>query len=141
MSKSHYTATMTLTDAEIAANPIGTEIIYEDAQVRVWQIVLQPGEEAPFHTHMLDYTTVVIEGDEIERYHGDGTVDKLVVNPGAIMRWYHGPLQHSLRNTGSRRFHNVVVEVKSLSADQASNAQRAEEATLVRRVPLPDRHA
>jgi hypothetical protein len=88
---------------------------------------------------MLDYTTVVIEGDEIERYNGDGSADKLIVKPGAIMRWYHGPLQHSLRNTGSRRFHNVVIEVKSLKtvdANNASAAHRSDEAALVGRVPV-----
>jgi quercetin dioxygenase-like cupin family protein len=35
-------------------NPIGTELVFEDAHVRVWRIVLEPGDEAPWHTHALD---------------------------------------------------------------------------------------
>jgi quercetin dioxygenase-like cupin family protein len=133
---------MSLTEQEIAANPIGTHIIYEDEQVRVWNIVLEPGEVAPVHTHFLDYTTVVVEGDEIERYNGDGSADKLVVKPGAIMRWHQGPQVHSLRNTGSRRFHNVVVEIKGRNADfdkgepTSQRSQQTNQEALVRRVPL-----
>jgi predicted metal-dependent enzyme (double-stranded beta helix superfamily) len=135
---------MTLSEQEIAANPIGTEVIFEDDQVRVWRIMLQPGEEAPFHTHELDYTTVVIEGDEIERYNGDGSADKLILQPGAIMRWHQGPQQHSLRNTGAQRFHNVVVEVKAINADftRSDNSGLVSvNSGLVQRVPLPRRDA
>ena len=52
-----------LSPDEIAANPIGTDLIYEDERIRVWRIELAPGEVAGFHTHMLDYTTVVVDGD------------------------------------------------------------------------------
>ena len=35
-----------LSPDEIAANPIGTELIYEDERIRVWRIELAPGEVA-----------------------------------------------------------------------------------------------
>ena len=49
--------------ADPKSNPIGTELVYEDDSVRVWRIELAPGETAGWHTHYLDYTTVVVEGD------------------------------------------------------------------------------
>ncbi len=106
-----------LSPAEIAANPIGTELIFEDDRVRVWRIELAPGKEAAFHTHELDYTTIVVEGDLVERPNADGSVDRIALQPGAIMRWYQGPLGHSLRNAGARPFRNVIVELKSLPAN------------------------
>ena len=33
-----------LSPEEIAANPIGTDLIYEDERIRVWRIELAPGE-------------------------------------------------------------------------------------------------
>jgi hypothetical protein len=33
------------------------------------------------------------------------------------MRWYDGPLEHSLKNSGTKPFRNVIVEIKSLTAD------------------------
>ncbi len=93
-------------------NPIGTELVYEDDAVRVWRIELAPGEVAGWHTHYLDYTTVVVEGDVVERPNADGTVDRIEVKPGAIMRWNQGTLRHALRNVGTKTFRNVIVEVK-----------------------------
>ena len=98
-------------------NPIGTDLLFEDDRIRIWQIVLEPGEEAPFHTHLLDYTSISIEGDVVERPNGDGSVDRLPVTPGAFTRWYQSTPSHSLRNVGTKRFRNVIVELKGVPAD------------------------
>ena len=102
---------------ELGQNPIGTSLLFEDDRVRVWQIVLDPGEEAPAHTHFLDYTSISIEGDVVERPNGDGTVDRLPVTPGAFTRWYKSTPTHSLRNVGTTRFRNVIIELKGVPAD------------------------
>ena len=84
-------------EADPKGNPIGTELVYEDDSVRVWRIELAPGETAGWHTHYLDYTTVVVEGDVVERPNADGSVDRIEVKPGAIMRWNQGTLRHALK--------------------------------------------
>ena len=99
------------------ANPIGTAMIFEDERVRIWRIELEPGEEAPVHTHYLDYTSIIVEGDVVERCNADGTRERLAVQPGGITRWYQSTQQHGLKNIGTRRFRNVIVEVKHLVAD------------------------
>jgi glyoxylate utilization-related uncharacterized protein len=93
---------------------VGTELAFEDERVKVWRIDLEPGQETPFHTHQLDYTSVIVEGDVVERLNGDGTVDRLVVQPGGFMRWHQGTQRHALRNSGSVRFRNVIVELKDV---------------------------
>jgi quercetin dioxygenase-like cupin family protein len=93
-------------------NPIGTELVYEDDAVRVWRIELAPGEEAPWHTHELDYTTVVIEGGLVERPNDDGTIDRFDLKPGDLMRGHEGTIRHMVRNVGTTRFSNVIVEIK-----------------------------
>src|SRR3989440_12205380 len=109
----YHTAGGAMTDAaDPKGNPIGTELVYEDDSVRVWRIDLAPGETAGWHTHYLDYTTVVVEGDLVERPNADGSVDRIEVKPGAIMRWNQGTLRHALRNIGTKTFRNVIVEVK-----------------------------
>src|SRR5262249_15692778 len=62
--------------ADPKSNPIGTELVYEDDSVRVWRIELAPGETAGWHTHYLDYTTVVVEGDVVERPNADGSGER-----------------------------------------------------------------
>lgn len=111
-----------LSPEEIAANPIGTDLIYEDERIRVWRIELAPGEVAAFHTHELDYTTVVVDGEAVERPNSDGTTDLIPVAPGQLMRWYEGTQRHGLKNAGSKPFRNVIVEIKGLPADFESRA-------------------
>ena len=96
-----------------AENPIGTEFLREDDQVKIWRIVLEPGEEAPWHTHELDYTSIVIEGGLLERYNGDGTTDRYQVNAGDTMRLYEGSTRHALKNVGDTRFSNIIIEFKN----------------------------
>ena len=43
---------------------------------------------------------------QVERPNADGTVDTIPVKPGQLMRWYDGPLGHSLTNSG----HEAVPE-------------------------------
>ena len=111
------------------ANSIGTHLLFEDEQIRVWQIVLEPGQEAPFHTHECDYTTFTVEGDLLERPNGDGTVDRITVTPGRIMRWYQGTQRHGLRNVGTKTFRNVIFELKNVPAnfDALPGQHRADE--------------
>ncbi len=98
--------------ADPKGNPIGTELVFEDDSVRIWRIDLAPGENAGWHTHHLDYTSIVVEGDVIERPNADGSADRIEVTPGQIMRWNQGTLRHALRNIGAKRFRNVIIEVK-----------------------------
>jgi beta-alanine degradation protein BauB len=111
-----------LSPADVASNPIGTDLIFEDDRVRIWEIVLDPGQEAAVHTHHLDYTTVVVEGGVVERLNADGTTDRREVQPGDIQRWYQSTARHGLRNVGTTRFRNVIVEVKSLPAAFGADA-------------------
>jgi len=94
------------------ANPIGTALVFEDDVVRIWRIDLQPGADAPWHTHVLDYTTVVVQGGVVERENDDGSVDRFELEPGDVMHGKDGTIRHMVRNVGDTTFANVIVEVK-----------------------------
>jgi hypothetical protein len=68
---------------------------------------------------------VVVDGDAVERPNADGTVDTIPVQPGQLMRWYDGPLGHSLKNAGTKTFRNVIVELKGLPVDAAARETNA----------------
>jgi beta-alanine degradation protein BauB len=106
-----------LTPEDIATNPIGTDLIFEDDRVRIWQIVLEPGQEAPVHTHHLDYTTITVEPSTLERLNGDGSIDRSEGTAGKVSRWYRSTRTHGLRNVGTTRFRNVIVELKGVPAN------------------------
>ena len=105
-----------LTPDDVATNPVGTDLLFEDDRVRIWQIVLDPGQEAPVHTHHFDYTTITLEGATLDRLNGDGSVDRTESVAGRVSRWYRSTRTHGLRNVGTTRFRNVIVELKGVPA-------------------------
>ena len=44
---------------------VGSNVVYEDDDVRVWQLKLGPGEESPVHRHELDHLLIQVRGDRI----------------------------------------------------------------------------
>ena len=69
--------------------PIGDRVLYEDEHVRIWEMVLEPGQRSPLHHHENDYVVVVVEGDHVtvepaeasEERSGDG-YGSVEVTPG-----------------------------------------------------------
>src|SRR5258705_12466604 len=45
--------------------PVGTKVVFENDQVRVWVLKLAPGERSAVHRHDLDHLLIQIRGDRI----------------------------------------------------------------------------
>ena len=41
--------------------PVGTSIVFENDLVRVWEVLLEPGEKQELHQHELPYAAVAIK--------------------------------------------------------------------------------
>jgi quercetin dioxygenase-like cupin family protein len=98
---------------------IGTELLFENDRIRVWQMVLQPGEESPHHRHESDYVfvyttpsrmTAFLEGQEPSTSDfDDGFVQYTAVGPGTT---------HHIRNSGTIEHRQILVEFKGGSMSQ-----------------------
>ena len=98
-------------DAEIG--PVAQRVLFENERVRVWEIVLEPGEELNVHTHDLDYVVVTIESSQLEAREHTGELRKITPEPGASSWTSPGEGQtHSLRNVGATRYVNRLIELK-----------------------------
>ena len=53
-----------------------------------------------------------VEGGTVERPNDDGSVDRFELRPGDVMRGRDGTIRHMVRNVGTTRFANVIVEQK-----------------------------
>ena len=56
-------------------NPIATEVIFEDDDVRVWNQVIEQGATLGRHTHTCDYVLVTVHGEgpiDVEFHDGSG---------------------------------------------------------------------
>jgi hypothetical protein len=108
---------------------VGTEKLFENDKIIVWNFVLEPGEETPLHTHEYNYVWYAINGAplQVSDEHGNdlGTLD---VPTGAvyvlkledgflevtseIMKGVRVPARHKARNAGTTPYREILVEYK-----------------------------
>ncbi len=90
---------------------VGTKMIFENEQIRVWEFTLQPGERVESHRHDHDYFFYPIEGGTIEVTRASG-VTRLTLNAGEVYFRKSGDA-HAAENVDDHRYHEVLVELKT----------------------------
>jgi mannose-6-phosphate isomerase-like protein (cupin superfamily) len=94
---------------------VGTAVRFENDHVRVWEIVLPPGERGPFHIHDQTYFwTVVDPGRGLQRFP-DGSFVIRDYQPGETKYLENSPddpMIHDLENVGSTTMRFITVELK-----------------------------
>lgn len=106
---------------------VGSNVVWENDKIKVWEFNPEPGEQTAVHRHELDYIFYVIDGTTLEVFDADnkflstldvkdGDVvplrlegDELVVIGDATKRV---PATHSARNAGPNRYREILVETK-----------------------------
>ena len=90
---------------------IATKVIFENDKVRIWNLIVGPGEASSWHFHENDYVTIVIEGGGLTLEYDDGTS---AVNPTEVGSWqFHGEHKiHRVVNHTDKGYKNVLVELK-----------------------------
>ena len=104
--------------AELAAAPhnhdLGTSLWFENNRIRVWEVLLQPGERGPFHAHTSNYFWTVVEGSRGLQRFADGTFVVRDYQVGETKYLEHTPataLIHDLENIGATPLRFVTVEI------------------------------
>ena len=90
---------------------IASVVLFENDRVKVWNLVVDPGEASAWHLHERDYVTIVVEGDGLTLEYDDGTSED---SPSSAGTWrYHGDhTVHRVVNNTQTRYKNVLVELK-----------------------------
>ena len=103
---------------EHANDPVGNvaqDVLYEDDDVRVWEMKLEPGEASDLHTHDHEYVLVVMSGDLVAGITPKGhPVDPFIgkiPEQGNTVRVPKGNTEWAL-NIGKKTYHEVLIELK-----------------------------
>lgn len=111
-------------DAEFASGrsnlAVGTSLLFENDRVRVWEVLLAPGQRAPVHCHATDYFWTCVEGGEGRQHTFDSrtgtrTFRELVYTSGqtTYASYERGQyVLHDLENAGDTPIRFVTVELK-----------------------------
>jgi mannose-6-phosphate isomerase-like protein (cupin superfamily) len=93
---------------------VGTTLWHADDRIKVWEVLLAPGERGPFHAHTRTYFwTVVAPGRGLQRF-ADGTYVVRDYQMGETKVLEHTPetaLVHDLENVGTTPLRFVTVEL------------------------------
>ena len=96
---------------------VGTEVLFENDYVRVWDFRLAPGEESRLHRHLYDYLIVYVTDDNELEVRVPGDEPSRVTTPdGYVAHIIVGAaddpaLTHSLANVGDKPHRQIVVEL------------------------------
>jgi quercetin dioxygenase-like cupin family protein len=92
---------------------VGTKLLYENDQVKVWEFALDPGEAIPMHTHTMDYLFHVYQGSTLEvSFPSDKPKVSIALKDGDV-RFIPKGARHMARNAGAKRYVEVLVELKN----------------------------
>jgi hypothetical protein len=102
---------------------IGTKLLFENERVRVWELLLAPGQRSDLHHHESDYVMVQIEGDSVaaefeadsaDGFGGANFPDRTItgpVSPGTVV-WGSAGSKETAVNVGAETFREIIVELK-----------------------------
>ena len=93
---------------------LGTSVWFENDRIRVWEVLLEPGERGAFHAHTTNYFWTVVEGSRGLQRFSDGTFvvrDYLVGETKYLEHSEEDSLIHDLENVGDTRLRFVTVEL------------------------------
>jgi len=91
---------------------VGTHFMFENDQVKVWNLVLEPGQASQWHRHHNHYTFIVIEPSTLKTEFEDGTDGESESHAGQVVMGRKDSV-HRVTNVGSSTYRNVIIEIKS----------------------------
>ena len=90
--------------------PLAQTLVLRNRRVRVWEMVLKPGEMYPMHQHRRPYLSIILEGAVLDLRDGSGRTERLKARDGDVF-WRPRPERHAVQNVGRTEFRNRLVEI------------------------------
>ena len=91
--------------------PIATRVLFENDDVRVWEMDLAPGEVCGMHHHTLDYLLYIIDGSKVGVESPGHRSYEFETRPRCVYFIPAGGIE-SAHNVGSGRFREALFELK-----------------------------
>lgn len=90
--------------------PIGTQVLFENDRVRIWDLLVPAGSATPWHQHFHDYFYVVVMPGSVYTEYRDGTRE-FQADHVLDVGFHKIDREHRLVNQGDTDYRNIVVEL------------------------------
>ena len=95
---------------------IASVVLFENERVKIWNLIVEPGQASAWHLHERDYVTITVEGGGLTLELEDRDTGEVASQTSAtqVGSWlYHGDHQvHRVVNNTGARYKNVLIELK-----------------------------
>ena len=92
-------------------------LLFENDRVRVWELVMKPGEICNWHVHEYDHLLVVLEGCLVEALKSDGSRGEREIPDGKVLFMPASPLAEIARNASTdRTLRELIIDLKEPGA-------------------------
>ncbi len=99
--------------ARLGNGGVGHRLVSTSPRVRVWHLILKPGERIGFHTHVLDYFWTVMTDGRARSNYADGRTVEVDYTCGDTQHHAFGAgkfMIHDLENIGDSELVFTTVE-------------------------------
>ena len=90
---------------------VANRFLFENERVKVWEMVLEPGESSALHRHTMDYLLCILEGESVDADRADGSSIHLPVKPGHVFYVPRGATETAV-NRSDVRYREILIELK-----------------------------
>ena len=90
---------------------VADRVLFENSRVRIWEMILEPGESSEYHEHTLDYMLCIIEGESVDADFEGGKSIQLSVQPGTTIFVPKGNREVAV-NRSKVRYREILIELK-----------------------------
>jgi beta-alanine degradation protein BauB len=99
-------------------------LIFENDRVRVWELVLGPGESCEWHRHEDDHLLIVVDGGGVRGIHKDGRVNEFEVDDNRILfqAAKPGDAEIAMNTSKDRVLRELIIDLKEPSSAQTESA-------------------
>ena len=96
-------------------NTVGEILLFENEEIKVWSITLNPKERLPFHEHTMNYNWTCLTSGRSISYYKTGKIIETIYQKGDILFYDHsenGSFIHDIENNGTSILKFITVEYK-----------------------------
>ena len=106
----------------VALAPEYHQVLFEDEDIRVLLVVLNPGDAEPLHHHRWPSVFVFDKMDRIKDYGADGGEQELMLPPAPIVALFAPQRTHRVENVRTSPLRGVRIEFKRNQLAVETNA-------------------
>ncbi len=86
------------------------KVLFENDQVRVLEVMIQPGEKEPLHMHPYKSIMIISNPARIKYFNKDG--NQVSETKAEGVTWTEPMELHSAENVDNKPFHGYRIEIK-----------------------------